>query len=233
MWKITAPLRVKVSKNKYFSLNLNIYRNAHFHVLNNAKIAFSKVVEPQLELVPPLNHATLKYVIYVPTKRRTDISNVCSIVDKFFSDAMVDVGVLPDDSYDYLTKVVYEYGGMDKEYPRVEIFITNVETQPMRIMLTSEDLQVAVKSFLDAKITINDDQEVLVTFLDDGTVAVDIEDAIDTKSTPKTKKVAPKPKAKSKVEEIPEEEEEDEAEAEEEQTTVKKSLFGGLNKPKN
>ena len=100
---------------KGFSLNLNQYRNAHFYKLNNAKIEYKAIIK-------------LTYVVYPKTSREFDISNVCSIVDKFFSDALVELGKLPDDNFKYIPEISYKIGEKDKDNPRVEIIIETLES---------------------------------------------------------------------------------------------------------
>tara|TARA_R100000541_G_scaffold56081_1_gene65309 strand:- start:448 stop:696 length:249 start_codon:yes stop_codon:yes gene_type:complete len=67
---------------------------------------------------------TLTYTYYAKTKRRIDISNPCSIIDKFTCDALVKAGILKDDSFKQVNKVVYKFGGLDKENPRCELLIS-------------------------------------------------------------------------------------------------------------
>ena len=52
------------------------------------------------------------------------IGLICSIIDKFTCDALVKAGVLADDSYDEIDKVVYKFGGVDKADARCELVIT-------------------------------------------------------------------------------------------------------------
>lgn len=113
---------------KGFSLNLNQYRNAHFYKLNNAKIEYKAFMRSQIELLPELPAIRLTYVVYPKTNREFDISNVCSIVDKFFSDALVELGKLPDDNFKFISEVVYKFGEKDKDNPRVEIIIETLES---------------------------------------------------------------------------------------------------------
>jgi len=108
-----------------FALNLNIYRNAHFHTLNSAKATFKDAVAEQVMQLPDLANIQLEYTLYPATKRLCDISNICSIVDKFFCDAVVELGKLPDDNYTHLNKITYQIGEVDKHNPRVEVRIYN------------------------------------------------------------------------------------------------------------
>lgn len=126
MWKVDLPLRVPITKKSYFSLNLNIYRNAHYQTLNKAKIIFKEMAKEQISHLPFFTKIHIKYIIYLPNKRRCDISNIGSVVDKFFSDALVELGHLTDDNHDFLDQVTFEYGGIDPENPRVEAHIEEI-----------------------------------------------------------------------------------------------------------
>lgn len=121
--KIILPLRINVSKNKLFRLNLNQYRNAHYQVLNNAKRNFEQFVSA-LDIKEKFTQPVeITYIIYPPTKRKYDISNIGSIVDKFACDALVKCGVLIDDNYEYVVRITYKHGGVDKENPRAEMLL--------------------------------------------------------------------------------------------------------------
>lgn len=123
IYKVQSPLSVEVTKKKRFTLNLNNYRNASYFLLNTAKKNYKQAVLPQLKQLPHFNKIKLTYVFYPNSRRRYDISNVCSIVDKFFSDVLVESGHLDDDNYNYLPDVLYCFGSIDKDNPRVEILI--------------------------------------------------------------------------------------------------------------
>lgn len=125
MWIISLPLSVAVSSKKNFRLNINTYRNAHFHVLSNAKVEFTRVVSPLLKLVPKLNSCTLEYVHYPKSRRANDTNNVCSIVDKFFADVLVTCGVLDDDDRTRLTRTTFSPGPIDRDRPRVDVVISS------------------------------------------------------------------------------------------------------------
>ena len=120
---ISLPLGVSVSKTKKFYCNLNIYRNAHFHVLNNAKVEFKEQIEDSVTKLPIYKRVHLIYTLYPGTKRLVDVSNVCSVVDKFFQDTLVELGRLEDDNYNFVPLVTYQFGSIDKANPRVDVQI--------------------------------------------------------------------------------------------------------------
>jgi len=121
---INIPLFVPINKSgKKYYLNLNKYRNTHYQTLNKAKVVFKELLWDQIILLPSLNIIELEYKLFTGTKRLCDVSNICSVIDKFFSDALVECGKLEDDNYLFLPKVSYEFGSIDKSNPRVEAHI--------------------------------------------------------------------------------------------------------------
>lgn len=124
-WIFNSPLSIPVSKNKNFSLNLNVYRNAHYQTLNKAKQLYESYMIPAIQssILGSLVSCKLIYILYPRTNRRCDISNICCITDKFFSDSLVRAGVLEDDNYDFISSVEYKFGCIDKLEPRVEVHV--------------------------------------------------------------------------------------------------------------
>jgi len=123
--EIDLPLEVYYSKKKKFILNLNNYRNAHYRVLSIAKKLYTDNLIPRLEDFDSFSEpVTLTYTYYAKSKRRIDVSNPCSIIDKFACDALVKAEILEDDSFKQIKEVVYRFGGVDKENPRCELVIT-------------------------------------------------------------------------------------------------------------
>ena len=119
--KFISPMKVLASKRKMLRLNLNEYRNTHNRILNNAKINYKEVMKKQIEKAKRLGKALFVYTVYPGSKRSFDIGNICCIHEKFFEDAFVELGKLEDDNANFLPLVVYMYGGIDKDNPRVDI----------------------------------------------------------------------------------------------------------------
>ena len=122
-YTIHSPLRVPQSKTKDFILNLNNYRNAHYHTLNTAKRRYKAAIDSQVQQLPQMQTIALLYVLYPGSRRRTDLANVISIHQKFFEDALVEAGKLPDDDYAHLLESGMAFGHVDKGDPRVTIEI--------------------------------------------------------------------------------------------------------------
>ena len=130
MVTLILPLEVFYSKKKKFILNLNNYRNAHYRVLSIAKKTYSDDLVEMIEKwddIPRFdNPVDLEYVYYAKSNRRVDVSNPCSIIDKFTCDALVKVGILEDDSSKQIKSITYVYGGVDKENPRCRLTIKEI-----------------------------------------------------------------------------------------------------------
>ena len=125
---ILLPLRVQIGRNEDFILNLNNYRNAHYRVLSKAKTNYTADILWRLQGKAKLHfkRARLDYVYYHGSKHGVDVSNPCSIIDKFTCDALVKHGVFTDDTADIVCGVSYSFGGIDKANPRCELTITAV-----------------------------------------------------------------------------------------------------------
>ena len=123
--EIDLPLEVYYSKKKKFILNLNNYRNAHYRVLSISKRLYSENLVPRLKGFDRFTEpVSLTYTYYARSKRRLDISNPCSIIDKFACDALVKAEILEDDSFKQIKEVVYKFGGVEKDNPRCELVIS-------------------------------------------------------------------------------------------------------------
>lgn len=125
---ISMPLhittgKVKIKKNY---INLNQYRNWHYQVNNNIKIAYKEIAEVKLKelgIDSFKNRIRLTFTLWKRDKRRGDRANPLSIHEKFFCDALVECGAMPDDNDDFIESTHYYTGGIDKENPRVDVLI--------------------------------------------------------------------------------------------------------------
>lgn len=128
--KFSAPLFVHYKTGrttKKFYVNLNEYRNAHYQVLSKVKKVFQNHILYMAPVERTGNKSDLPvkitFTLYAGDKKSRDLANVCSIVDKFACDALVKGGVLEDDNCDNITNVQYIYGGIDRDNPRVDVYI--------------------------------------------------------------------------------------------------------------
>lgn len=132
MYLVKSPMRISLGttrkgKSRDFILNLNAYRNAYFRILNAAKITYKAIIELQIKDIPKIKKAGMIYVVHKGDKRRFDIGNVASIHQKFFEDAMVEQKHLDDDNFSQLPITVYAAGAMDRDNPRVDIEVYDLE----------------------------------------------------------------------------------------------------------
>jgi len=124
---LNLPLWVQTSASNIFILNLNNYRNAHYQILNKAKIAFKEEIQDQLNKIDQkFKYFKLIYTLYKGDKRSCDVNNICSVVDKFFCDCLTEAKIIKDDNYKYLTESSFKWGGIDETNPRVEVQIIEV-----------------------------------------------------------------------------------------------------------
>jgi hypothetical protein len=134
--KLILPFSVVLPRKKgdrVWILNLNSYRNTHFQILNQCKIAWKSVVLDAVEhwyksegIIPIARMSApyhFTYTAFPGTNRAFDIANVCSVIDKFTCDALQEFGMIGNDNYKSIPEVVYRFGGVDKENPRVELEI--------------------------------------------------------------------------------------------------------------
>ena len=169
-YSIHLPLHIPYGNGKSFALNLNQYRNEQFFNLNKVKVIFHESIGTLLGGIPKMERVYLRYTLYLGSKRRTDLANVCSVVDKFFSDTLVEHGILPDDSYEHIQHIDFRFGGLDKENPRLEALIIDLDSiedqkeNPMRITLVQTEIEEALTAYLSGKIVIGADQHLNIEF---------------------------------------------------------------------
>lgn len=97
-------------------MNLNKYRNAHYHTLNKEKQIWELVVrnECHLQGIKPMQEVDITVHFYFKDKRRHDADNYACCC-KFIFDGLVKASVIPDDSFDYIRSLKVVHGGYDKQ----------------------------------------------------------------------------------------------------------------------
>lgn len=126
---VNLPLFIEtgVRKKKNNWLTLNNYRNWQYRVSNNIKKLYTKEVGKAVVALPTLKAPVrLTYTIYYISKRKFDLDNYGAVASKFFQDTLVHFGKLPDDDYDNVVEVVFKFGGVEKDNPRIECTIEEV-----------------------------------------------------------------------------------------------------------
>lgn len=127
MGKYNSPLSIPITSRKKFILNLNNYRNLHYRLLNKAKILYKDIIKEQILAGGKYKKVLIVYTIYAPSRRAFDIGNVASIHQKFFEDALVELGGLEDDRYSFIPMCMFCYGGIDTTNPRVDIEVIDCD----------------------------------------------------------------------------------------------------------
>jgi hypothetical protein len=152
VFQVKLPMKMQVNKGgDQESLNLNVYRNLHYFKLNHQKRAFQDFVKPLLSGIPSMESISLHYEINSKGESRLDIMNVGSIVDKFFSDALVHNKIILDDNYKHIVGISFSFGSLHPQNPHVLVTITETQPRkvtPMRILLDQNEIQKALESFV-------------------------------------------------------------------------------------
>jgi hypothetical protein len=123
---IKSPLYIELWKKKIrkYYINLNRIKNLHFIVYNNLKKEYKKQLKPQLASLEKINWPIQIIITYYnPTKRKSDLDNVCCYQSKFFQDALVEEWIIEEDNYEYIKKITYKYWGYIKNINNCEIKI--------------------------------------------------------------------------------------------------------------
>ena len=118
----------------------------YFRTLNNSKIAYKATMKDQIldQLPVPLDKIAIQYKVFKGDRRRFDVGNVASIHQKYFEDAIVELGRLPDDRHENLPLTFFTFGGISTERPRVEITIYDL-TIPADRKRALEDFKESLK----------------------------------------------------------------------------------------
>lgn len=85
------------------------------HTNNNIKKEYARIAHSVIPMGVKYKEVEIEYELFLPNKLKRDVSNVLSVVDKSFCDALVTHGTIEDDNYYYLQKVTYSYGGYDPD----------------------------------------------------------------------------------------------------------------------
>ena len=177
-YSVRVPTYVHVSKKNKQAVNLNVYRNLHYHLLDTQKKNFADEVTPLLRDKPRAERIWIHYTIFAPSNHRLDTMNVGSVTDKYFSDTMVEAGKIPDDNYQHIVLSTFSFGGVvpmgGHAVATVHILKPKQEKEPekMRILLDQDDIQNALNAYVKTLQFPNADKaEVELSIEDDEIVA--------------------------------------------------------------
>jgi len=115
--RVTKPARKMI-------VNLNNYRNWHYIISNEVKTAYTAILKSKLRGFKFERIELLHFVYWKGSNRTSDRSNVLTIHEKFFCDALTHYGCITDDNDKIIKGSHFSGGDLDKENPRVEIYIT-------------------------------------------------------------------------------------------------------------
>jgi Holliday junction resolvase RusA-like endonuclease len=125
-YEFELPCYIQSGKKK-IPISLTWYRNAHFRQSNNIKRKFKELVKGQIESFDPIGGPiSIKFVYYAARNNSPDLDNFTSVSKKFFQDAIVELGFIDDDNVKYITKTSEEYGGIDRDNPRVMAYVRRI-----------------------------------------------------------------------------------------------------------
>jgi Holliday junction resolvase RusA-like endonuclease len=128
--KVITPFRQKIPmkrvEDKFYSINMNQYRNWHPMVENKIKHQFCADLASQLEGVIIEYPVDITYQVFKPSKRKLDKMNVISITSKYLLDAVSFYGCWPDDNDDVVKTEILLPTEIDKDNPRVEVVIKTI-----------------------------------------------------------------------------------------------------------
>ncbi len=101
----------------------------HYRSRNTLKVWYNDIVTNKLlgEAFDGYDGLYESVITLYYENSRCDMSNVCSIADKFFLDTAQTLGIVANDNVKRYVKATYIVGGQDKENPRVEIELYKIK----------------------------------------------------------------------------------------------------------
>ncbi len=124
---VTLPYILEIGKTKKrrWSININQYRNTHYMTLNTLKRKYEEEVG---HMIPNLSFKKAEITLTFYHKRDSDLDNTLAIQCKFFQDLLVHKGVLEDDNFNIVPRVVLLHGGKSEtDAPYVTAIVKEIE----------------------------------------------------------------------------------------------------------
>jgi len=130
-YHLISPLYIDLPRKKEpfykrYYLNLNTYRNLHYLVNNQLKIAYKEYMQKQIEDLPELSKISLEFVLHKSSNRKIDRHNICTVIEKFFMDALQEYHKIKGDDDKYIEQEIYKTGTIEKNNGYCEIIIETV-----------------------------------------------------------------------------------------------------------
>lgn len=128
---LLSPLCIDLPRKKppYYKriyLNLNTYRNLHYLINNQLKIAYKEFMKVQIDKLPKLNKISLEFILHKSSNRKIDRHNICTVIEKYLMDALQEEKKIDGDDDRYIVKEIYITGATMKNNGYCEIIITNI-----------------------------------------------------------------------------------------------------------
>ncbi len=124
--------KVKLAKKKYdkepavFSMIESKMNARHEHARKLLLVGIT-----YLKKIRVTKQVYVHYTYFAASRRRIDVANPCSIIDKFTCDALTAAGTWPDDDTNTIKRTIYEAAAPDKDNPRCELRILVAPVQEM------------------------------------------------------------------------------------------------------
>ena len=126
--KLSLPVYYNVTPRKTILVGANFARSkAHYYTLNKLKQHYHKIVATTLQEFEPIGKQFKVKYKYFYKNSLTDGSNVVNQIEKYFLDAIQEIGLVTNDNVKYHIGSCWIVGGQDKENPRMEIEIYDVD----------------------------------------------------------------------------------------------------------
>lgn len=116
----------KTKKDKTFLVGLNWERNAHYFIKNEVKKHYHSLVSTQInQPVTPFKQISIHTELYYKNPS-CDGRNIVPMIEKYLLDALQECGVIYNDNVTHDLGGSWAVAGQDKENPRVEITIKEI-----------------------------------------------------------------------------------------------------------
>ena len=129
MINMELPIYWQEKKDKTVLVSMNKYRNYPFFTQNRLKRDYHNLIKSFVlkQKFEPLRAGyEIRYKLYYKNSN-CDMANIISMIDKFFNDALKENGIIADDNVKIYKKITGEVAGQDKQNPRVEIEVKEIE----------------------------------------------------------------------------------------------------------
>jgi hypothetical protein len=120
--RLSLPIYYTYGK-KTVLYSSNWSRNAHFHILNESKVHYEKLVSDKLSQLDPIEGRYRVRYTYWYKNKASDGSNVVSQIEKALLDSLQKIGLVENDNVQYHIGSCWRVGGLDKDNPRIDIEI--------------------------------------------------------------------------------------------------------------